>query len=149
RSRYDIAAQIAEESLRRPRILVFDEAQGLAKYDMVDMIRWLHDEGGHTFVMIGTPALEQVFLDHRSFAGRVALRHQLRLPSVTEIAPLFDGFPPEAIEAIHEQARGRMREIIALRERLTDLMEQRKLEAAELTPRQVKLVGRHFLLRVA
>jgi DNA transposition AAA+ family ATPase len=149
RTRYDVARRLADESLRRPRVFVLDEAQGMCGGDALEIIRWLHDEGGHTFILVGAPALDQPFRDHRQFASRVALRHQLRLPTVEEIAPIFDDFPPEAIQQVYEETGGRMREIMTLRRRLDDLIEQGKLDPADLAAKKVRMVARHFLVRAA
>jgi type II secretory pathway predicted ATPase ExeA len=147
--RYEVGQQLARDSLARPRIFLLDEAQALAKGGLLDMIRWLHDTGGHTFVLIGPPALEHALLDHREVAGRVVLRHQLRLPTVEEIEPFFPGFPSEAIEQIHQETGGRMREVIALRDWITELADQHKLSVPELRAKQVQVVARHVLVKVA
>jgi len=149
RSRYDFARYLCDDSLRSPRLLLFDNAQSLRKYDWLDMLRWIHDEGGHTFVLIGTHSLEQTFLEHREFAGRVALRHQVRIPTAEEIRPLFPEFPAEAVEQIHEETGGRMRQVISLRRRLFELIEARKLDVSDLAPKQVRMVARHFLVKAA
>jgi len=149
RSRYDVAAGIVNDSLRRPRLLILDEAQNLAKGELLDIIRWMHDEGGHSFALVGSPALDFALGDRRELASRVALRHQLRLPTPAEIGPLFDGFPEDAIERIHQETGGRMRQVMALRRRLLELVKQHKWYPEEVTSRQVSTVAKHFLVRAA
>lgn len=149
RSRYDFARHLCDDSLRSPRLLLLDNAQSLRKYDWLEMLSWIHDEGGHIFILIGTHSLEQVFVEHREFAGRVALRHQVRIPTAEEIAPLFPEFPSEAIEQIREETGGRMRQVISLRRRLLELIEDRKLDVSDLAPKQVRMVARHFLVKAA
>ena len=148
-ARFEAAEQLARDSLSRPRIFLLDDAQALEKRGLLDVIRWLHDTGGHTFVLVGSYSLERAFLDRHDLAGRVALRHQLRLPTVEEIAPLFDGLPPEAIDQIHQETGGRMRQVMALKRWLEQLTEQRKLDPADLAPKQVQMVARHFMVKVA
>jgi DNA transposition AAA+ family ATPase len=148
-SRYDIAARIAQDSLSRPRLLVLDEAQALAKGGLLDILRWLHDEGGHTFALVGLPGLEYAMAEHRQFGSRVALRHQLRLPTPAEIAPLFDGFPEDAVGRIYDETGGHMRQVMALRRRLLELVKQRKCFPEEVTSRQISTVAKHFLVRAA
>ena len=147
--RYEAAQMLARDSLDRPRIFILDDAHAMAKGGLLDVIRWLHDTGGHTFVLVGPPALERALLDRRDLAGRVALRHQLRLPTVDEIAPLFEGFSSEAIDEIHRETAGRMRQVMALRKWLEELAEQRKLDPGDLAPKQVQMVARHFMVKVA
>ena len=147
--RYEMARQLVANSHQNPRVFILDDAQCLIKGGLLDMVRWLHDEGAHTFIMVGSPALERVFRDRREFGGRVALRHHLRLPTADEIAPVFAGFSPEAIAQIHQETGGRMRQVMAMRKWLFGLIAQRNLVAADLAPKQVEMVARHFLVKVA
>ncbi len=147
--RYEVGQQLARDSLDRPRIFLLDDAHAMARGGLLDMLRWLHDAGGHTFVLIGPPSLEREFVARRDLAGRVALRHQVRLPSVDEIAPLFDSLSAEALEQIHQETGGRMRQVIALEKWLGELIEQRKLAPSDLVPKQVQMVARHFMVKVA
>jgi len=146
---YDFGQEIARCSREHPRILILDDAQRLTKGDFLDFIRWLIDAGGHTFILLGLPELEYVLSKKSEIADRVGFHHTLRLPTPAEIEPLFPGILPEVIEEIHAQAHGRMREVIALRQSLTDLLGRGKLDALELTPRQVQLVARHSLMGAA
>ena len=147
--RYEAAQQLARDSVDRPRIYLLDDAHAMMKRGLLDIIRWLHDTGGHCFVLVGPPALERAFLKQSELAGRVAVCHHLRLPTAVEIAPLFRGFPQEAVEQIHLETGGRMRQVIALKQRIENLATQRKLDTSELLPQQVKLVAQHFTVKVA
>jgi hypothetical protein len=148
-SGYSFGCWIAESSHRRPRLFLLDDAEALANQGLLDVIRWLHDAGAHTFVLIGSPALEHAFRARAELAGRVAFRHLLRLPTPAEIAPLFDGVPQETIAQIYTETRGRMRQMMALRQWLGELIEQGRVEACELAPRQVQTAARHLLVRAA
>ena len=149
RPRHEAAYQLAQDSLSRPRIFLLDDGQAMQKRGLLDIIRWLHDTGGHTFLLVGSYSLERAFLDRHDLGGRVALRHQLRLPTVEEIAPLFEGLPDEAIDQIHRETAGRMRQVMAVKRWLEELSEQRKLDPSDLTAQQVQMVARHFMVRAA
>jgi len=149
RSPFTLARYLIEESLIQPRIIILDNAQAIATYKWLDVIRWLNDESSHTFVLAGTPSLEAVFAEHREFAGRVMLRYRLRPPTAEEISPLFEGFPEGVIAQVHEESEGRMREVMALRRWLLQLVTQKKIEIDDIAPKQVSMIARRFLMRVA
>jgi len=149
RSPFTLARYLIRESFGQPRMIILDNAQAIASRKWLDVIRWLNDESAHTFVLAGTPSLEGIFAEHLEFAGRVLLRHRLRRPTAEEISPLFEGFPEAVIAKVHEEGEGRMREIMALRRWLTQLVAQKKIDIDELAPKQVSMVARHFLMRVA
>lgn len=146
-TRHELASRIIEESLERPHIFVLDDAQSMAQHQLLDVLRYLHDGGGHVFILAGMGRLEHAFHEHREFSSRVALRHQTRIPTVEEIAPIFPDFSDEGIAAIHLQTGGRMRQVMALSRRLQNLMDRRKLLAPELTAQQIQAVSSHFLMR--
>jgi DNA transposition AAA+ family ATPase len=149
RTRYDMARQIADHSLEGPAIIILDGAQVLRRYQLFDVIRWIHDEGAHTFALVGLPILEHVVREHREFGGRILLHHKVRVAEADEVAALFEGYPAEAIEQIHEETGGRMRQVMALRRWLEEMVEQNKLDPESLAPKQVRMVAKHFLVKAA
>lgn len=147
--RFDAGRRLAEDSLERPRILLLDDAHGLARGGLLDLVRWLHDIGSHTFVLIGPPALEQALTRYPELASRVGVHHRMRLPTLEEIEVFFPGFPQEAIEAIYSETGARMRPLMALRDWLGELADQGKLELSDLSAKRVAIVARHALAKVA
>jgi len=147
--RFDVGRRLAEDSLERPRIFLLDDAQGLARGGLLDLVRWLHDTGAHTYILIGSFALERVLGAYPELASRVGVRHRMRLPTREEIEPFFAGFPEDAIEAIYSETGGRMRQLVALRDWLGELAEQGKLDIADLSAKRVGIVARHALAKVA
>lgn len=148
-SRYDFARTIIEDSHRSPRTIIFDGAQALRKYQWLDLLRWIHDEGAHTFVLVGSHSLQQSFLDHPDLGGRVLLKHHVRLPTAKELAPVFPGYPPEAVERVYTETGGHLRQVMALRRWLQNMVDRDKIELESLTAKRVGMVAKHFLVRAA
>jgi DNA transposition AAA+ family ATPase len=146
---HEAAREISELSRHHPCIIILDDAQSLIKGDILDMVRWLHDASSHVFVLCGLPRLDRVFHDRGELGGRVVIRHQLRLPTADEISPIFDGFPAETVAQVFQETGGRMRQIMGLRRWLDDLIEQGKFTASDLSPKQVQMISKHFVVRAA
>lgn len=147
--RYHAASAILEDSRREPRVLVLDNAQALRRGGLLDILRWIADEGAHTFVLVGNPQLEHTFRERQELRSRVLFRHALRLPSCPDLAPLFDGFPPEVVEQVHTKTGGRLREVMALRRWLLELTEENRLERGKLTAKHVRSVSGRVLVEAA
>jgi len=142
---YDATLAIIEELSRRPRLLLFDDAHRLRRYDYVDMLRFIHDEAGARMAFISIPALEHVFRKYREFDTRVQIYHRLKPPTKPEIAGILEDFSEEAVDAIYELTGGRMREVMVLAEhfRMNDVP-ARQRSAANITK-----VARTFMLRAS
>ena len=118
-------------SLRsRPRALVFDNANRIRKYDYIDMLRYVHDEAGARMVFVSIPSLEHVFRQHREFAGRLQIYHQVRPATRQDIAAVLSDFPEDMIGAIYDRTGGRMRETMVLAEIFRTGIERTKWSAA-------------------
>ncbi len=149
-SPYRIGRSIAEHGRRFPRLVIVDDAQNLRHNGLLDMVLWIAGQSDLTFALVGPPSLEHHLRRCREGAlmDRVVLRHHLRLPTVEEIAPLFEGFPPEAVAEVHEEAGGSMRGIIARRPTMERRMERRRIAAQETAPKPVRETAAKRLARV-
>jgi len=142
---FDRLHGIIAELRRKPRMLVFDNANRIRKYDYIDMLRYIHDEAGARMAFISVPTLEYVFRQHREFAGRLQLYHHLKPATRAEIAAVLPEFPDDMVAAIHDQSGGRMREVMVLAE----IFRAGRIPKKDWTPQVVQRVARTFTLRAA
>lgn len=142
---YDAMLGIIDELRRDPRLLIFDNANRLRRYDYIDMLRYIHDEAAARMAFISIPALEHVFRQHAEFAGRLQIYHQLKPPTKDEVRAILPDFSTEAVDAIYEFSGGRMREVMVLAEHFR----MDEVPVKERTPDRVRRVARAFTLRAA
>jgi len=110
---FDRLHGIIAELRQRPRMMVFDNANRIRKYDYIDMLRYVHDEAGARMAFVSIPSLEYVFTSYAEFAsnrgpggaldvagarigvGRIApLSASVEIPSLSyqETMVLIEGF---------------------------------------------------------
>lgn len=105
----------AEQLAAAPRIFLLDEAQRL-NYDGMDLLKYLADQSGSTFVLSASPSLEKRIDRWPDIASRCTVRVRVSTMSAEEFLELYqgDGFSPEALIEIHRLTGGVMRVVQAL-----------------------------------
>lgn len=105
----------AEQLAANPRIFLLDEAQRL-NYDGMDLLKYLADQSGSTFVLSASPSLEKRVARWPDIASRCTVRVRVSTMSAEEFVELYrgDGFAPETLTEIHRLSNGIMRVVQAL-----------------------------------
>jgi DNA transposition AAA+ family ATPase len=98
-----------------PRTFILDEAQRL-NYNGLDLIKYLADQSGSTFVLSSSPSLEKRIDRWPDIASRCNVRLRVTTMSAEEFVELYqtDGFTPEALVELHRLSNGVMRTVQAL-----------------------------------
>ena len=138
---FDRTLSIISELQRRPRMLIFDNANRIRRYEYIDLLRYIHDESGTRMAFVSIPALEHVFSQYPEFAGRCQFKFRLRPASVDDLVAILTDFEPAAAAKIHEITGGRMREVMVLAEHF------RRNRKADPTPANIERVARAFTMR--
>ena len=141
---FDRLHGIIAELRQRPRMVVFDNANRIRKYDYIDMLRYVHDEAGARMAFVSIPSLEYVFTSYAEFASRVQIRHHLRPLTASEVAAILTDFPAEVAQTIYEATGGRTRSVMVLAELMRSGVDRK-----QWSPDAVKTVARSFTLRAA
>jgi DNA transposition AAA+ family ATPase len=105
----------AEQMAENPRIFLLDEAQRL-DYAGMDLLKYLADFSGSTFVLSASPSLEKRIDRWPDIASRCSVRARVATISAEEFVELYqaDGFTPETLVELHRLSKGVMRTVQAL-----------------------------------
>jgi DNA transposition AAA+ family ATPase len=124
-----------------PRLIVFDEANRLARSDYLDLLRYIIDETpGAKVAFVSLPHLEHMFRVRRELRSRLFLRVALAPLTRDEAAQVLTDLAPPVIDEIHKVTGGHMRELFVLARHV------RRLKADNQTPDMVRRIARRYTL---
>jgi DNA transposition AAA+ family ATPase len=101
---------VAESLAADPRCVILDEAQRL-DYNGFDLLKYLADSSGSTFVLAASPSLEKRIDRWQDIASRCPVRVRVAPMSAEEFVRLYDDsqFAKDTLAAIHEVTAGVLR----------------------------------------
>ena len=107
--------QIIRQLRERPRMLLLDEADRLP-YNLVDLVRYIHDESGCRVVFAGLPRVEKHFRLDPVLGDRVGLRYQLKPLQRKDLREIevLNGLDEDVLDAVYDITNGNMRRIMVL-----------------------------------
>lgn len=123
-----------------PRTVLLDEAHRL-DYKALDMLKYIADQSGVTFVLFGHPHLERVIDRHSDIKSRVWVRASPQPIPVADLLNLYKphGYSDKTLRAVHDVTGGIMRSVVALLEHLDEgLKSVPGMTRADLTPDHVR-----------
>ena len=130
-----------------PHTILLDEAQRL-DYRAMDMLKYIADSAKVTFVLLGSPWLDNRIDRHTDIASRAGVRVRVRALTLEEFGKVYaqDGYDAKTLKAIHEVTQGVMRRIDRLTRHLdVALADQPGMTRAALTPAHVRAVAEEVL----
>lgn len=106
---------VTQQLAEHPRLFLLDEAQRL-NYESLDLLKYVGDNSGSTFVLAASPSLEQRIERWPDIASRCPVRAHVAPMDLSEFLELYgdEGFEEEALAEIHRLTRGVMRSVKAL-----------------------------------
>lgn len=106
---------VVDQLSGEPRVFVLDEAQRL-NYDGMDLLKYLADQSGSTFILSASPSLEKRIDRWPDIASRCTVRVRVSTMGIEEFTGLYkdDGFSLESLTEIHKLTDGVMRTLKAL-----------------------------------
>lgn len=136
---------VRDQLVSAPRTFVLDEAQRLS-YEGCDLLKYLADESGSTFVLIASPSLEKRIDRWPDISTRCTVRTRVSSIDIGEFTALYakDGYSAEALAELHRLSGGVMRTINALVRQIDLEIEfhntrtQRQLTRRDLTVKHVR-----------
>ena len=144
---------IATQLKGHTRLFLLDEAQRL-NYEGLDLLKWIADETGSTFVLCASPSLEKRIDKWPDIATRCKIRARVQPMEVDELYALYkdDGYSEEVIGEIHHHSQGVMRTVAAIMQQIEFELEYQNtrspqklgikdLEAAHIRVVAEKVVG--------
>jgi Uncharacterized ATPase, putative transposase len=130
-----------------PHTVLIDEAQRL-DYRALDMIKYVADTAGVTFVLLGSPWLDRVIDRHTDIASRAWVRVRVKPIELDAFTALYEpmGYSKKVLKAVHEVTKGVMRSITALFDHLDEAIAGTPgMARADLTPDHVRGVADEVL----
>lgn len=130
-----------------PHTVLLDEAQRL-DYRALDMVKYIADQSGVTFVLLGSPWLDRVIDRHTDIASRAWVRVRVQAIELDAFTALYEsqGYSRKVLKAAHEATHGVMRSIVALFDHLDEAIAGVPgMTRADLTPDQVRGVADEVL----
>lgn len=130
-----------------PHTILIDEAQRL-DYRALDMIKYVADSAGVTFVLLGSPWLDRVIDRHTDIASRAWVRVRVKPIELDAFTALYEpmGYSKKVLKAAHEATKGVMRSIVALFDHLDEgVASVPGMTRADLTPEHVRAVADEVL----
>lgn len=124
-----------------PHTLLIDEAQRMS-WRTLDQLKYVADNSGCTFVLLGSPWLEQI-IDRRSdISSRVGVRVRITPLTQADFLRIYanDGYPEKVLITVHELTRGVYRVIDRLLRHTDVALADTNLSRSELTPAHVRQV---------
>ena len=106
---------VTQQLAEHPHLFLLDEAQRL-NYDSLDLLKYVGDNSGSTFVLAASPSLEKRIERWPDIASRCPVRAYITPIELTEFLELYrnDDFTIESLTEIHRVTKGVMRTIKAL-----------------------------------
>ena len=138
---------LVEHLTQHPRRFLFDEAQRL-DYKALDMLKYIADATGSTFVLLGNEWLDNIIDRHSDIHSRAWVRVRPQKIELDAFSTLYAprGYSPATLKAIHAAGEGVMRKIVALLDHLDEgLITVPGMTRANLTPEQVRGVAAEVL----
>ena len=112
-SGWDMQTSVVAQQLEgHPRVFVLDEAQRL-DYNGLDLLKWVADRSGSTFVLVASPSLEKRIERWPDIDSRCPVKLRVAAMTAAELTSIYksDGYSAEALAEIHVQTRGVMRNV--------------------------------------
>lgn len=112
---FEQSSIVADQLKASPRTVVLDEAQRL-NYAGLDLLKYLADASGSTFVLIASPSLEKRIDRWPDIKTRCTVRAHVSDMDVKEFTALYkaDGYSAEALVELYKLSKGVMRTIAAI-----------------------------------
>lgn len=106
---------VTQQLAENPRLFLLDEAQRL-NYESLDLLKYVGDNSGSTFVLAASPSLEQRIERWPDIASRCPVRAHVAPMELSEFLELYQGerFSEESLAEVHRLTRGVMRSVKAL-----------------------------------
>lgn len=106
---------VTEHLAEHPRLFLLDEAQRL-NYESLDLLKYVGDNSGSTFVLAASPSLEKRIERWPDIASRCPVRAHVAPMELSEFMELYrdEGFSEGALAEIHYATKGVMRTVKAL-----------------------------------
>lgn len=104
-----------------PYTILIDEAQRL-DYKALDMIKYVADNSGTTFILLGSPWLDRIVDRHTDISSRAHVRVRVQPIDLNSLHDIYakEGYNAQTIKAVHDATRGIMRSITALLQHLDE-----------------------------
>lgn len=143
---------IVVEQLRdEPECIIFDEAQRF-DYDALDLLKYLGDETGSTFVLAASPSLEERIKRWPDIDSRCGVKARVAAMSLEEFITLFspDGYSTEALTEMHKVTHGVYRRMHYLLAHLEEAFAASRakghnVSVASITPAHVRKLSEKVL----
>lgn len=106
---------VVEHMAAEPRLVILDEAQRL-DYDGMDLLKFIADQTGSTFVISASPSLETRVNRWPDIASRTSVRIRVATLSLEDVQDIFkdEGFSAETLAEFHKLTGGVLRSLRAL-----------------------------------
>lgn len=106
---------VADQLRVNPRTFLIDEAQRLS-YNGMDLLKYLADASGSTFVLSASPSLEKRIDRWPDISSRCPVRVRVATVSAEEFVELYqaDGFSKASLIELHRLSSGVMRVLLAI-----------------------------------
>lgn len=137
---WSMQTSIVVSQLReRPLVFLLDEAQRL-DYDACDLLKYLADESGSTFVLAASPSLEKRIEKWPDIDSRCPVRARVSSMGLEEFSAVFgpDGYRADTLAEIHKVTKGIYRNMHYFTRHLEERMQGTSLTLASLTPKHVR-----------
>jgi len=145
RTLHDTGLGVIDRLRRYPRLLLFDNANRIRRYDYIDVLRYIHDEAGARMAFISVPQLEHIFRQYPEFSGRCQIIRRMDPPEPAELAQMFPGISPAALDAMYKVTAGGIRELMVLRYYFAE----QGIAPRDWTVEDVNDIASRFTLRAA
>lgn len=128
---FEQSSIVADQLKVNPRTVVLDEAQRL-NYAGLDLLKYLADASGSTFVLVASPSLEKRIDRWPDIQTRCTVRANVADMDVQEFSSLYktDGYRPDALGELYKLSKGVMRTIAAIMRQIDAEIEFHNTERA-------------------
>ena len=122
-----------------PRTIIFDEAQRL-NYESFDLLKYLADNSGGTFVLIGSASMISRIERWPDIDSRCPVKVRVEAMDLTEFSNLYqmDGYSDKALAEIHAQTKGVMRNIHYLLAHIEEALQESKITKSQITSAHIQ-----------
>jgi DNA transposition AAA+ family ATPase len=122
-----------------PRTLILDEAQRLS-YESFDLLKYLADNSGSTFVLIGSASLITRIERWPDIDSRCPVKVKVETMGLAEFVNLYktDGYTTATLEEMHAQTKGVMRNVMYLLMHIEEELTKSKITKNQIAPGHIR-----------